>query len=237
MDTALRSEPDNRPDPDEGPRSVVERTRFGWSRWIETDDGLERSYTVCEPRLPGWKRDIIHATLFRDDRAGMIQVGTRWALRGVLAAVVLGGLLALFLQSAVVILPVALAVLVAAAVLLASLPNRGRMLAQRHTVTVTGEACREVIRIAAVLDRIEPGPADADRDDARTMWRLAHTDPTFLRSYGRTVREWEVSYDRLRTTLAREEPGQVAREIAEETRTEDAPVAEEQPAQSTPDAA
>ncbi|WOQ18678.1 hypothetical protein [Raineyella sp. W15-4] len=232
MDTALRSEAVTRPDRDGRPTTVVERTRFGWSRWIETDDGLERSYTVCEPRLPGWKRDIIHATLFRDDRAGMIEVGSRWAIRGFLAALVLGGLLALFVQSAAVVIPIALAVLVSAAVLLASLPNRGRLLAQRHTVTVTGETCREVIRIAAVLDRIETDPSDPDRDDARTMWRLAHTDPSFLHSYGRTVRDWEVSYDRLRTTLAREESGQVARAIAEEKRSE-----EQHPDRSASDAA
>ncbi|QGF24618.1 hypothetical protein [Raineyella fluvialis] len=222
MDTALRSAAVGR-STDSAQQDVerhdvaVEATRFGWSRWVTTDDGLERSYTVCEPGLAAWKRDVIHATLFRDDRAGMIEVGARWALRGFLAALVLGGLLALVVQSGVVIVPVALAVLVSAAVLLASLPNRGRLMAERHTVTLTGEACREVSRIAAVLDRIEPDPADIDRDDVRTMWRLAHTDPAFLKNYGRTVRDWEVSYVRLRETLSRDEPRTLARTIAQET--------------------
>ncbi len=218
MDTAPRSDAETRPDRPERPHTAVERTRFGWARWAETDDRLERSYTICEPGLPAWKRDVIHVTLFRDDRAGMIDVVSRWAVRGILAAVVLGGLLAVLVQSGAVVVPIALAVLVAVAVLIASLPNRGRQLVQRHTVTVTGESCREVTRIAAVLDRIEADPSDPDRDDARTMWRLAHTDPAFLHSYGRTVRDWEVSYDRLRTTLAREEPAEVARAIAAETR-------------------
>ncbi|MEA5154259.1 hypothetical protein [Raineyella sp.] len=217
MDTALRSQADTRPERPERPHAAVERTRFGWARWAEADDGLERSYTICEPGLPAWKRDVIQVTLFREDRSGMIDVVSRWVVRGVLAAVVLGGLLAALVRSGAVVVPIALAVLVSAAVLIASLPNRGRQLVQRHTVTVTGEACREVTRIAAVLDRIGPDPSDPDRDDARTMWRLAHTDPVFLRSYGRTVRDWEVSYDRLRTTLAREEPAEVARAIAAET--------------------
>lgn len=184
--------------------TAVERTRFGWSRWAESTDGLERSYTVCEPGLAEWKRDIVHVTLFRDDRAGIIELASRWSVRGLVGALTLGVLLALALQSSVVVLPVALSVLVAAAVLLAALPNLGRQVAERHTVTVTGEACREVCRIAAVLDRIEPDPADLERDDARTMWRLAHTDPQFLANYGRTVRDWELSHDRLRTTLARD---------------------------------
>lgn len=184
--------------------TAVERTRFGWSRWSESSEGLERSYTVCAPGLAEWKRDIVHATLFRDDRRGLIQLAARWLVRGLALALVLGSALALLLQSSVVVVPVALSVLVATGVLLAALPNVGRQLVDRHTVTVTGDACREVCRIAAVLDRIEPDPSDVERDDARTMWRLAHTDPKFLSNYGRTVRDWEVSYDRLRTTLARE---------------------------------
>lgn len=186
--------------------TAVERTRFGWSRWAESAEGLERSYTVCAPGLSEWKRDIVHATLFRDDRRGIIQLAARWLVRGLVLALVLGVVLALLLQSTVVVVPVTLSVLVATGVLLAALPNLGRQLVERHTVTVTGDACREVCRIAAVLDRIEPDPSDVERDDARTMWRLAHTDPKFLSNYGRTVRDWEVSYDRLRATLAREAP-------------------------------
>ena len=184
--------------------TAVERTRFGWSRWAQAAEGLERSYTVCAPGLPEWKRDIVHATLFRDDRRGIIQLPSRWLVRGLLAALVLGGVLGLVLQSSVVVIPVALSVFVAAGVLLAALPNLGRQIAERHTITVTGDACREVCRIAAVLDRIAPDPADVERDDARTMWRLAHTEPKYLTNYGRTVRDWEVSYDRLRSTMARE---------------------------------
>ncbi|SDB82918.1 hypothetical protein GA0111570_10465 [Raineyella antarctica] len=184
--------------------TAVERTRFGWSRWAESSGGLERSYTICAPGLSSWRRDVVHVTLFRDDRRGIIQLAARWLVRGLLVALVLGGVLALILQSSVVLIPVTLSVLVAAAVVLAALPNFGRQVAERHTITVTGDACREVCRIAAVLDRIEPDPSDVERDDARTMWRLAHTDPKFLHTYGRTVRDWELSYDRLRATLARD---------------------------------
>lgn len=184
--------------------TAVERTRFGWSRWAESPEGIERSYTVCAPGLPEWKRDILHVALFRDDRPGVIQVVSRWIVRGLVAAVVLAVLLALVLQSSVVVIPVALSVLVAAGVLIAALPNLGRQMAERHTVTVTGAACREVCRIAAVLDRIEPDPDDVERNDARTMWRLAHTDPQFLANYGRTVRDWELSHDLLRATRARD---------------------------------
>lgn len=186
--------------------TAVERTRFGWSRWAESPTGLERSYTVCAPGLPEWRRDIVHFTLFRDDRQGVIQLASRWLIRGLVAAGALGALLAVLLQSTVVIVPVALSVLVAVGVLLAALPNLGRQMAERHTVTVTGDACREVCRIAAVLDRIEPDPTDVERDDARTMWRLAHTEPRFLANYARTVRDWELSHDLLRATLARETP-------------------------------
>lgn len=198
--------------------TAVERTRFGWSRWAQSTEGLERSYTVCAPGLPEWKRDIVHATLFRDDRRGIIQLASRWLVRGLLAALVLGGVLGLVLQSSVVVIPVALSVFVAAGVLLAALPNLGRQIAERHTVTVTGDACREVCRIAAVLDRIEPDPADVERDDARTMWRLAHTEPKYLTNYGRTVRDWEVSYDRLRATMAREGRGASGTEAEAEPR-------------------
>ncbi len=185
--------------------TAVEKTRFGWSRWAESEEGLERTYTICEPDLGTTKRDLIHLSLFRDDRRGMIQLASRWLVRGILVALALGGLVALLMQSTVVIIPISLSVLVAAGVLFATLPNFGRRLAENHTITVSGDACRELSRIAAILDRIEPDPTDVDRDDARTMWRLARTDPKFLGNYGRTVRDWEVSYDRLRATLAGQE--------------------------------
>ena len=199
--------------------TAVERTRFGWSRWSETDDGFERTYTVCEPGVTEWKKDLIHAALFGDDRVGMTEILARWLVRAVAVSVVLGAVVGLLMQSGLVIAPVGLAVFGAECVLLATLPRLGQQVAARHTSTVTGEACRLVCRIAAVLDRIEPDPDDVDRDDVRTMWRLAHTDPTYLAAYGRTVREWEVSWDRLQATRTRlgEATGSAA-ETAEKTR-------------------
>lgn len=180
--------------------STVERTRFGWARWAETDKGIERTYTVCEPGVTEWQRDLIQTRLFSDDRAGLSQVASRWLVRGIAAALVISVLVGLIMGSAAVIIPLALALLVAAAVLVATLPNLGEQLVRERTITVRGESCRLVSQIAAVLDRIEPAPSDVDRDDQKTMWRLAHTDPEFLADYGRTVREWEVSHDRLRAT-------------------------------------
>ncbi len=183
--------------------TAVERTRFGWSRWSETDDGFRRTYTVCEPGVSEWKRDLIHAALFPDDRAGMTDIIGRWLVRAAAGSVVLGAIVGLLMQSGVVIAPVSLAVLGAGCVVLATLPRLGQQVAARHTITVTGESCRLVCRIAAVLDRIGPDPDDSDRDDVRAMWRVARTDPTYLAAYGRTVREWEVSWDRLQATRSR----------------------------------